>query len=243
MDNQGAPLVVSQAGGARNSWFSYSIPPNGVFRFQTDGSQPDAMAGWVRLIPDSGTSTPLSSGIFAYNPGNILLTESGVPSAEESTNARIYVDLSEHRDTGLAIANIMNSNANITLDVFRSDGSAPIGTSSATLVLAANGHAAEFVDQFITGLPEGFTGVLEIKSPTPFAALTVCLLTNERNDSLLTTFPVADANKPAPAPIVFPQIADGGGSATRVISISPSGSSNGVSSFYDEAGKPMSIRH
>src|SRR5437899_8663393 len=39
-----------------------------------------------------------------------------------------------------------------------------------------------------------------------------------RGDFLLTTFPIADANQPAPSPIVFPQIVDGGGSKTQSIS-------------------------
>ncbi len=45
----------------------------------------------------------------------------------------------------------------------------------------------------------------------PFAALTMRSLNNERNDFLLTTFPTADVNWAAPAPIVFPQPVAGGG--------------------------------
>ena len=44
-------------------------------------------------------------------------------------------------------------------------------------------------------------------------------LVNERNEDLMTTSPVADLNRPAPSPIVFPQVADGGGYSTEFVLI------------------------
>jgi hypothetical protein len=56
-------------------------------------------------MPDAGTATPAGAGMFGYNPGNVLVTESGIPAAASTTHARVYVDLSEGHNTGLAIAN------------------------------------------------------------------------------------------------------------------------------------------
>jgi hypothetical protein len=81
MDHHGAPFVVNQVGGTADSSFRYSIPPNGAFRFQTDGFPIEVKGGWVRLTPDSGKSTPVGSGVFGFNPGSILVSESGIPSA------------------------------------------------------------------------------------------------------------------------------------------------------------------
>ena len=107
LDNSGAPLAVKQAGGILGSAFSYAIPPYGAFRFQTDGSPAAIRAGWVRLIPDLYNSgIPIGSGIFSYNPENILVSESGIPAAVATTHARVYVDLSRNHNTGLAIANV-----------------------------------------------------------------------------------------------------------------------------------------
>jgi hypothetical protein len=80
INNNRVAFAVHQAGGMFGSSFSYSISPNGIYRFQTDGSPVDWKAGWVQLTPDPGTSTPVGSGIFGYNPEKVLVTESGIPS-------------------------------------------------------------------------------------------------------------------------------------------------------------------
>jgi hypothetical protein len=71
-----------------------------------------------------------------------------------------------------------------------------------------------------------FTGVLEISSIRPFAAVTLRSLNNGRGDFLMTTFPVADGARAAPSPIVFPQIADGGGYSTQFILLSATGAAS-----------------
>ncbi len=241
MDKFGAPFVVQQAGGAAGSSFMYSIQPHGVYRFQTDGSPTDVKAGWVRLTPDSGKSTPVGSGVFGFNPLNILVSESGIPSAVSTTHARVYVDLSGKHNTGLAIANTADTSAEIALKAYQSDGVTEIGASQDIPPLDAHGHTAAFANEFISGLPAGFNGVLDISSTAPFAALTLRSLYNERDDFLMTTFPVADANRPAPSPIVFPQIVDGGGYITQFFFISPSGESSATLHFRDEEGEPMPV--
>jgi hypothetical protein len=240
-DNNGSPLVVSQVGGPADSTFRYSIPAGGAFHFQTDGSPANTTVGWVRLNPDLYNPTPIGSGVFSYNPGPMLISESGIPSAVPTTHARVYVDLSGDHNTGLAIANVESTAASITINAFQNDGVTPAGTSRGPLPLNACGHDAEFANQFITGLPAGFTGVLDISSVTPFAALTMRSLVNERDDFLMTTFPIADANEPAPSPIVFPQIVDGGGYVTRFFFISPTSASLATLRYMDEGGAPLGI--
>ena len=97
---------------------------------------------------------------------------------------------------------------------------------------------AGFVEGFISDLPAEFTGVLDIRSDTPFAALTLRSLINERDDFLMTTFPVADATRPAPSPVVFPHIADAGGYVTEFILLSPASHSSSFLRFFDESGAP-----
>jgi Leucine-rich repeat (LRR) protein len=238
-DKDGNPLIVNQAGGTRDSSFSYSIEPGGVFRFQTDGFPVDTKAGWVRMTPDAFTPTPVASGLFGYNPNNVLVSESGIPAANAATHVRVYVDLSDNHNTGLAIANVSATGSNNTINAYEKDGVTAAGTSKPPVPLPASGYKAAFADEFVTGLPAGFTGVLDISSTVPFAALTLRSLNNERGDFLMTTFPVADANQPAPSPIVFPQIADGGGYATQIMLISAGQSASTTVSFYDENGAPV----
>lgn len=237
LDDHGDPFPVRQAGGGTGSIFRYSIPPNGVFRFQTDGSPADVKSGWVRVMPDSGSFTPVGSGMFSFNPEDVLVSESGIASAGATTHARVFVDLSGNHNTGLAVANLADTDAVVTLQAFQSDGVTGIGDSRGPLDLAPKGHAAAFADQFISGLPPDFTGLLDIRSATPFAALTLRSLYNERHDFLMTAFPVADLDQAAPHPVVFPQVVDGGGYVTEFILISAGKEeARTILNLYDERG-------
>ncbi len=238
LDDDGAPLAVNQVGGTADSTFRYSIPSGGAFRFQSDGFPAETRRGWVKLTPDVFNSAPVASGVFGYNPGDVLYSESGIPAAGSTTHARVYVDLSDEHNTGLAIANLRSTAAEIIINAFQTDGVTAAGTSQGLLPLKGNGHDAKFADQFIAGLPNGFTGVLDISSTTPFAALTLRSLMNERHEFLMTTFPVADADQAAPSPMVFPQIADGGGYLTEFILISSGPAASTTFNFYDDYGTP-----
>ncbi len=141
----------------------------------------------------------------------------------------------------MAVANPANTNASITTRAYQTDGVTAIGTSQNPLQLPGNGHSAKFATEFIAGLPAGFTGVLDITSATPFAALTLRSLNNERNDFLMTTFPIADANHTAPSPVVFPQIADGGGFVPEFILLSAGGPSGTTLSFFDNDGRQLAV--
>jgi len=240
-DDNGIALALRESGGATGSTFPYSIPAGGAFVFQTDGSPAAARVGWVKLTPNTGSPSPVGAGVFSYSQAGILVTESGVPSAIPTTSARIFVDKSGGHDTGLAIANPGGSVNTIFLQAFQNNGSTPAGNGQATLSIPSSGHAGKFVGQMIGGLPDGFTGVLRISAASPFVALTMRSLSNRRGDFLLTTFPIADASQPAPAPIVFPQIADGGGYKTQFIFISATGSATVSVNFVGDDGSPLNV--
>jgi YD repeat-containing protein len=242
-DNFGAPLPVRMtSGGAAAAQLPYSIPRNGFLRLVTDGSPAGVNAGWARLVPDSGTSTPVGAGVFSYTQNNILVTESGVPAATPTTHARIYVDKSGGHDTGLAIANGSNAALHVVATSYQTDGTTPAGHAPGAIDLVALGHDAKFVGQIIQALPDDFTGVLDLSSSTPFAALTLRSLANRRGDFLLTTFPIADATKLPPSPLVFPQIADGGGYQTQIILISTSSAAASFTLKYlDNNGQLIAI--
>jgi sugar lactone lactonase YvrE len=241
-DNNGNPLIVNQVGGITSYSFQYTIPAGGAYHFQSDGLS-SAPSGWVRIVPGYSSMTPVGSGVFSYNPGSVLVSESGIPSSVSTTHARVYVDRSGGHNVGLAIANVGNTEANITINSYQTDGVSGVGTSKGPLTLAAYGHDAEFADQLIEGLPTGYRGVLDINSTTPFAALTVRSLNNERGDFLMTTFPIADANQTAPSPVVFPHVADGGGYMTEFMLISAGGAASTTPGFYNEAGAPADFSH
>jgi hypothetical protein len=234
-DDSGRPFIVEQAGGLAASSFQYSIPAGGTYRFQTNGFSAIAKAGWVQVIPSYMSASPVGSAIFSYNPAAMLLTESGVPSALPTTHARIYVDLTQNHNTGLAITNLGSDLSNYAIQAFQTDGITLAGSSQG-INLPSYGHAGQFASQIISGLPSDFTGVLDVSSASPFVALTLRSLSNERGDFLITTFPIADVTQPAPSPVVFPHIADGGGYKTQFILLSPGGEADTSLILYDDAG-------
>ncbi|MGB7623043.1 MAG: M6 family metalloprotease domain-containing protein [Terriglobia bacterium] len=220
--------------------FPYSIPAGGFLRLVTNGSESNI--GWGQLVPDAGKTLPISAAILSLTQNGVLVTESGVPASGGTTHARIYVDKSGGHDTGLAVANPGGTDIRITATAYQSDGSTPAGTATNTMDLAPMGHDALFVGQLIAGLPAGFTGMLDLSSSSPFTALTLRSLTNVRGDFLLTTLPVVDVNQPAPTPLIFPQIANGGGYQTQIILMGTSGATSTVTlSYLGNDGTPIVV--
>lgn len=238
-NDSGSPLAVKQSGGASNSSFRYSIPPGGVFLLETDGSPGTINAGSVQVIPDQGTSSPVGAGVFRFTQNGIVVTESGIPAANPTTHARIYVDTSGGHNTGLALAAPTGDPVSVVVSAFQSDGNTPAGTGKAVL-LSGKGHTAQFVGEMISSFPSGFTGVLDIHSTSPFVALTLRSLDNRR-DFLLTTFPIADYSQPAVAPLVFPHIVDGGGYLTQFILLDTGDAASTTLNFFDDKGSPLPV--
>ena len=241
--NSGAPLSVRMvSSGAADSRVSYSIQPAGYLRFVTDGSPAATNVGWAQLVPDNGNTAPVCAAVFGFTQGGILVTETGVPGVTGTTHARIYVDKSGGHDTGLAIANPGRSAIKVTATAYHLDGKTNAGAGPGTVNLASLGHDARFAGQLIGGLPSGFVGVLDLVSASPFTALTLRSLTNGRGDFLITTFPIADANQSPPAPVIFPQIADGGGYQTQIILLNTSGATSTLTvGYFGNDGAPIPI--
>ncbi len=102
-----------------------------------------------------------------------MVTESGIPAATPTTHARIFVDKSGGHDTGLAIAAPDSAGVNVNVKVFQKDGKTAAGNSNAPVTLGGNGHKAAFVGELLSGLPDGFTGLLDISSSSPYVTLTL----------------------------------------------------------------------
>jgi hypothetical protein len=231
---------VTDSDGSTGFSFAYSIPANGARVFETDGSPATAVIGSIQIVPDSGTQTPVGAGVFRYTAGGITVTETGVPSATATTHARIYVDRTSGHDTGIAIAGVDAAAVNVSVHAYELNGSKPVSQPE-TVALSGNGHYSAFAGEIVSGIKDGFAGVLDLEAPTPFVALTVRSLYNSRNDYLITTFPVADLTRSAPAPIVFPQIADGGGYTTQFILLSAGEEVRATVGLLDDAGNTFAV--
>ncbi|MDD5543529.1 MAG: hypothetical protein PHX83_10190 [Acidobacteriia bacterium] len=246
--DDGTALLVHRVGDPAGSMstFRYTIPVGGLYRLETDGAPAGINAGAMQVVPDAGTMTPQGAGVFRFAPigvevgSQIVVSESGVPAAIPTTHGLIYVDQANNHMTGLALEAPTSTPVHVTLRALEADGSTVVGSGSVDLV--GHGHAARFVQEFITGLPAGFTGVLDLAATTPFAAVTLRGLTNSRGEFLLTTFPVADFARNAPVPILFPQIADGGGFRTQIILLNTASTpQNVLILFFGDDGLPLDV--
>jgi sugar lactone lactonase YvrE len=222
----------------------YSIESNGAYRLQLSGGS-DVQTGYAVVTLDSGDIIPSGTLIFQYRqnegmPNERLVTETGVGAMAATTKARIYIERAGS-DTGIAIANPGNPATSVVLELMDRQGTS-LGTTSVDL--PADGHTAQLAWQLFPDLPQGFTGICEIRSQVPVVPVTLLLTTNKRNDFILTTLPVADLTRtPVPGPVIFPQIAFGSGYSTRLILIgtTPSQSSSGTLRLYQSSGAPLSV--
>ena len=212
--DDGNPLVL-QTSGQESSQFSYDIPPHGAHRAEL-GRPGDVRAGYAVVTPDPGQITPDGTAVFAFRQGDNTVTEAGVGASPATTAARIFVDNVDSY-TGVAIANPAAQPVDATFVLLDRNGST---LGSVSRALPARGHLAIFAHELFPGLSNSFTGVMEIRSPSAIVPITLKLTTNARSDSILTTLPVADLNRPATATsVVFAQIAIGGTFSTRLIFI------------------------
>jgi hypothetical protein len=241
LDDNGLPVTVREVGGESDSTFSYSIPAGGAYRFQSDGSPANVKTGWVRLTPGASMLMPVGLGIFSFNPDKVMITETGIAAAVSTNHARLYIDLSNKHSMGIALANPGGTPLSVNFSAFKNDGVTSVGTGQDALKLEVNGHAAMFVDGLVKDLPPEFKGVLDASSTDPFAALTLRCQSNERDEFLMTTFPIADPNRRALAPVLFPHFAEGGGYETEFIFLSPGGASNIYLKMYGETGNPIEL--
>ncbi len=250
-DANGQPLQVQLVDGSAAAVFPYVVPANGISIFETADLPAATLEGSVQLTPDPQTSAPVASGLFSFAQGGILVTESGIPSIAATSHARIFIDQTNGHLTGLAIANPSSAPMTFTVKAYQEDGVTPAGAGTNSFTLPGNAEMAGFMDRFVSGLPPGFLGIMDISTRTTpfgptgfFVPLTLRMLYNERNEFLITTFPVADLTRPAPTPIVFPQIADGisvGQYQTQFIMLGTGAAVDATLNFFGDDGSPLAI--
>ncbi len=173
------------------------------------------------LNPDANVPIPLGAELFSYStPDGTLISQAGVESSRLMTSGRIFVDESDSY-TGLGLVNVTETDATVTLSLRTESG---IETARNSFSLKARNHVARFASELFPGLPTDFVGSLTFESTRDLAAITLRQTKNRRGEVLYATLPVVDLAAPADdTPLVFPQIAAGGGYSTQVILINRTG--------------------
>jgi hypothetical protein len=217
----------------------YSVTDLSIDTSQTVGSSSNAKAGFARILPDSGNTTPSGLAILGLRKNNTLVSEAGVPAAPLVQSCRIYAEESGSLKTGVAIANPGNQAATINFYFTGSDGT---NFRSGSTKVPARGQIASFLDQTPFNSGAGLQGTFSFTSTMPVAVIALRGLTNERGEFLMTTLPVIDMTAaPLNAPFVLPYFADGGGWKTSVILINPTDNTlTGTGQFVNGTGSVLS---
>ena len=160
-DSTGQPLSLDLNGQQVDGQIAVVVPGNGLVRLASSGSGP-IQTGWVRSRADRAMSGVVlfsgSAGAAGVGSGALILRGFEAPM-ETSTTGRI--------DTGIAVANLEETESNLSLILCDSEG---VQLASAEVMLPAEGHLAQFLSQF-PWQPAGetpldfseFEGVLKVR--------------------------------------------------------------------------------
>jgi hypothetical protein len=215
---------------------TFALEDGGGTSFQTNGAASAAVAvGYAKVNPAAGAQPPSGLAIIDLRQNNVLVSEAGVPASGLISSGRIYAEISNTINTGIAIANPSNQTATVTF--FFTDSSGDFGSDLTTI--PPNGHIATFLNQAPFNGRSSLTGAFTFSSNIPVAVVTLRSRINERSDFLLTTLPVTDlSTAPSAAPIVFPHFAAGGGWTTQIALVNPTDTTlTGGLEFRDPSGQ------
>ena len=210
------PFTIFGRGGA--SWTSLGA---GAF----------TSVGFARVKTLSGSGTPSGLAIFGARQNGVLVSEATVPAVTPVQSGRIYAEIGDSVDTGLAIANPSPTAAKVTFYFTDQSGA---NSASASTMIPANGQIAAFLDQAPFNGLSSFMGTFTFSSDTPIAAVALRGHSNERSELLWTTLPVLPLNYFF-GPQIFPTAIDGGGWTTQFVLVNTTDSVlNGTLQFFPQ---------
>jgi hypothetical protein len=204
---------------------AFTMVDRGGVSMVTDGSG-DFSAGYARIQPNGGNTTPSGVAIFGFRQAGTLVGEAGVPASPLLTSARIYGEVSSNGivNTGFAIANPNDQAA--TIDFHFTDNLG-VDFGAGTLTLAPREQKAQFMNQPPFNVLAGrnpFMGTLSFTSNVAVSVIALRQFYNERAvpDALTTTLPITNLSAAAASgPIFLPHFADGGGWTTQIVLVNP----------------------
>lgn len=138
----GGPGLLGQSGRPHQP-IGFSIPDLGGTSLRSAGTAATLITGYAAIQPGNGTMTPSGLAIFGLRDNNVLISESSVPATSLIQSGRIYAEVNDRVNTGLAIANPNDQPAVISFSF--TDSSGDFGNGSATI--PANGQIAAFLNQ------------------------------------------------------------------------------------------------
>lgn len=214
----------------------------------TSGSGNSVQAGFGRIIPNAGSSTPSGMAIFDFAQNGVLISEAAVPASPLIQSGRTYAEIGGPVDTGIAIANPNTQVA--TINFYYTDATGR-NVFSGTTTVGANSQISAFLDQapFVSQATDlSAVRTFTFSSSIPVGVTALRGYTNQRGEFLITTLPVVPLDVPrASTAFAFPHYADGGGWISTVVLVNPTDAAiTGTAQFYSKgntrtAGVPVTL--
>ncbi len=219
-----AALTASALSGVSNPT-SYSVPDRGAATYSSLGTG-SLTAGYGRVQPNTGSTTPAGYLTFSYRTNGVLVSEASVPISSPITSGRIYSLVTGSTTTGVAIVNPNSTAATISFYFTDSSGQ---NFHNSSFVLPPNQQIAKFVYEapfMCCGFGGAMTGTMTFSSDAPVGVIALLGFTNQRGEFLMTTLPVTDPTvAPSSDVLFFPHYASGFSSGglwnTEIILVNP----------------------
>ena len=207
------------------SWTFNAIPAQQPFRITdrggvsmtTTGAGASPVIGYARIQPNVGNRAPAGLAIFGNRVDGVLVSETAVPAVAPIRSGRIYAEVGENVNTGVAIANANAEAAQISF--YFTD---PTGRNSGqgSLTIPAGRQIAAFLNEGPFNGGPSVAGSFTFTSNVPVAVVALRSITNERSETLLSTLPVIDMANPATGSVLAHSV-DGAGWSTRTVLVNP----------------------
>ena len=205
---------------------SFSFSDLGGWSTTSSGTEETVRVGYGRISAAAGSATPSGIAIFQFRDSQgVLIAEASVPATGLIQEGRIFAEVEGPVNTGLAIANPNDVPATIRFYFTDTTGT---NLGSGSFELGEHEQTARFLNQepFNEALPDGspVLGTFTFESSVPIAVIALRGFTNEANEFLMTTLPVAPLSTASKETVYIPHFAAGGGWVTQVILVNPTDS-------------------
>src|SRR5205809_4653204 len=224
---------------AQSSTSTFSFPDSGGISLTTADTSSALHVGYAPISETAAIAAGFA--IFGLQQNNALVSEATVPAANLIREGRIYAEIGDGVNTGIAIANTNNETVQIAL-YFTDSAGGQFGANAITI--PPNGQIARFLTEPPFNGGSVFLGTLTFFTLSSASDITVAAIalrgfTNERGEFLMTTLPVTPVGQRGLfSGDTIPHFASGGGWATQIILVNPTGTElRGTIAFTDQVGQ------
>ena len=244
----GEPIAVT-IDGETNSGFDIFIERRDSVRITVQGSGPETLAGYVRLIGREHSARFGGFALYNYTRSGVTVSTTSLPMVQPAASARLFVNestLPETLETGIAIGNPSPAQTTVFLELVDVQGN-PTGPAKA-IQLPPFGQFAQFLTEIpeFRSTPIPFRGALRVTT-TSSAGVTVAGMRghlNQRSDFIMSAFlPAVGGAETSTVPErVVPDIVRGSGYSSEIVLFNDRlAPSNGVISAVSSDGTPSTL--